>query len=142
MWRKRKKFPYFCAKFSEKKSNFCSKPSKAAWEYRRDHTEHHSSDENTQIKNEFFSCSPVNILKSVNPGTFRIHLSQFAGKRNGLRGTLWLSQKFSEVLSALGGYISMFLFPAPHYLMIYDTLFDNLLYILNFTGSAYLSVPG
>ena len=59
----------------------------------------------TYIENyaiSIFDCS----YKSTNTGNFWINYSQFAGKWNKSLGeeALWLSQKFCEVLSTVGGY--------------------------------------
>ena len=61
---------------------FFQKCSKDAWEYSSDHTEYHNSGENAPLKKIQFFLFPIQYTyERVNPGTFWIHLSQFAGKR-------------------------------------------------------------
>ena len=97
---------------------FFPKLIKAAWDYRRDYADHHSSGESEQIKWQNFG-SPVNVLgfscdflkkmiiliKVKTPGHLEVICPHSQEIGISFRGVICLYHKFSEVLSALSSYV-------------------------------------
>ena len=83
---------------------FFAKHSEAAWEYsRRDHTDHHSSDDSAQKKTFDFFLSPGQY--TYTPGTSELIYSDLRQNGEKVKGATMVIPKNSLVLSALGGYV-------------------------------------
>ena len=109
----------FVKRFGEK--IFFSKRKKSEWEYRENHTSHRSSGDSLQIKKLIFlflsQCTYksqyayksqqtyICIMKVSTPELLKYSLPMLGKTEERLRRTRWLYQKFSEVLSALRGYV-------------------------------------